>query len=75
MPWNIFGFTHNVYIIGVSVAPDDFFIRSFFLLNLPHLARNTEPNSRHIHIINPASNAKQNFDGASEYVNRIEVII
>jgi len=61
-PEFIFSVTHNVYIIGLSVAPDDFFIRSFFLSNLPHLARSTEPDSRHIHIINPASDAKKNFD-------------
>ena len=61
-PEFIFGFTHDVYIIGLSVAPDDFFIRSFFLSNLPHLASNSKPDSRHIHIINPASDANTNYD-------------
>jgi hypothetical protein len=57
-PEFIFGFTHDVYIIGLSVAPDDFFIRSFFLSNLPHLASD----ARHIHIINPAVDANINYD-------------
>jgi hypothetical protein len=61
-PEFIFGFTHDVYIIGLSVAADDFFIRSFFLSNLPHLARKSEPDTRHIHIINPAPDASTNYD-------------
>lgn len=61
-PEFIFGFTHDVYIIGLSLAQDDFFIRSFFLSNLPHLARNSASDARHIHIINPAGDVNENYD-------------
>jgi len=61
-PEFIFGSTHDVYIIGLSLAQDDFFIRSFFLSNLPYLAANTDSDARHIHIINPDMDAKINYD-------------
>ena len=61
-PEFIFAFTHDVYIIGLSLAQDDFFIRSFFLSNLPYLATSTDSDARHIHIINPATDAKLNYD-------------
>jgi hypothetical protein len=36
-PETAFAFTHDVYIIGLSLAPDDFFVRSLFLSNLPYI--------------------------------------
>jgi hypothetical protein len=32
-------FTHNTYIIGLSLSKDDFFIRSFFLDNFPYIRK------------------------------------
>ncbi|MCJ8321361.1 MAG: hypothetical protein MJK12_17110 [Colwellia sp.] len=57
-----FAFTHDVYIIGLSLAHDDFFIRSFFLANLPFIDKFTGINGRRIHIINPALDIKDNYD-------------
>tara|TARA_R110001592_G_scaffold311518_1_gene586401 strand:+ start:3858 stop:4928 length:1071 start_codon:yes stop_codon:yes gene_type:complete len=57
-----FAFTHDVFIIGLSLAPDDFFIRSFFLSNLPHLESYSGVSGRRIHIVNPDSNALANYD-------------
>lgn len=50
----MFAFTHDVYIIGLSLARDDFFIRSFFLANLPFIGKFTEAAGRKIVIINPS---------------------
>lgn len=50
-----FAFTHDVYIIGLSLAPDDFFIRSYFLNTLPFLSNVLSSKSRTIHIINPST--------------------
>ena len=54
--------THDVYIIGLSLAPDDFFIRSFFLSNLPFIESYTGVPGRHIHIINPDPKARDNYE-------------
>lgn len=48
---------HDVYIIGLSVSNDDFFIRSFFLSNLPYIGRN----GRKIIIISPDDRASKNY--------------
>jgi hypothetical protein len=53
-PEFIFAFTHDVYIIGLSLAHDDFFVRSFFLANLPYIEDYTGVPGRKIFIINPA---------------------
>lgn len=58
----VFAFTHDVYIIGLSLAPDDFFIRSFFLDNLPHLNSFTGFDDRKLFIINPSETEKDNYD-------------
>ena len=58
-----FGFTHNVYIIGLSLTPDDFFVRSFFLDNLPFL-KPQAAERREILIINSDANAKDNYEFA-----------
>lgn len=57
-----FAFTHDVYIIGLSLAPDDFFIRSFFLDNLPYVDSFTGVEGREIVIINPSPDAGKNYD-------------
>lgn len=61
-PEFMFAFTHDVYIIGLSLAPDDFFIRSFFLANLPFIESFSGVPGRQIHIINPASDICQNYN-------------
>jgi hypothetical protein len=55
-----FALTHDIYIIGLSLAPDDFFIRSFFLHTLPYLPNETGID-RKIHIINPALDVNINY--------------
>lgn len=56
-----FATTHDVYIIGLSLAPDDFFIRSLFLSNLPYIGSYSGVKGRKIFIINPDSNAGSNY--------------
>ena len=51
-PGFAFSATHNVYIIGLSVAEDDFFIRSFFLDTLPFIDSFTDVAGRKIFIVN-----------------------
>ena len=57
-----FSFTHDVFIIGLSLAPDDFFIRSFFLSNLPYLCSQSGANGRRIYIINPDPYVEKNYN-------------
>jgi hypothetical protein len=54
--------THDVYIIGLSLAPDDFFIRSFFLSNLPYIQSYSGIEGRRIYIINPDPASVKNYD-------------
>jgi hypothetical protein len=61
-PEFIFAFTHHVYIIGLSLAHDDFFVRSFFLSNLPYIDTYSGVPGRRIVIINPASAAKVDYE-------------
>jgi hypothetical protein len=60
-PESIFAFTHHVYIIGLSLAHDDFFVRSFFLSNLPYIHSYSDVPGRRIVIINPASSATDDY--------------
>lgn len=60
-PEFIFAFTHNVYIIGLSLAHDDFFVRSFFLANLPYIDDYSGVPGRRIVIINPADSAADDY--------------
>jgi len=69
-----FAFTHDVYIIGLSLAHDDFFVRSFFLSNLPFIQDYSGVSGRKIFIINPASTARSEYDfvlsrGHAEFIN------
>jgi len=56
-----FATTHDVYIIGLSLAPDDFFIRSLLLANLPFIGSYSGVNGRQIYIINPDPKAAENY--------------
>ena len=56
-----FSRTHDIYIIGLSLAPDDFFIRSMFLSNLPFIDSFTGFADRQIFIINPDPNCEKNY--------------
>jgi len=58
----VFEATHDVYIIGLSVAEDDFFIRSFFLDNLPYIDSFTGVSGRRIHIVNPDPRAAEAYE-------------
>ena len=56
-----FAATHDVYIIGLSLAPDDFFIRSLFLSNLPFIHSYSGVEGRKIFVINPDKKAEENY--------------
>lgn len=56
-----FSFTHDIYIIGLSLAQDDFFIRSYFLNTLPFLSNSEGTIQRTINIINPAMDVYENY--------------
>lgn len=60
-PENAFGYTHDVHIIGLSLADDDFFIRSFFLSTLPRLEALSGVAGRRICIINPDERVRGNY--------------
>lgn len=57
----IFAFTHHVYIIGLSLAHDDFFVRSFFLSSLPYIESYSSIPERKVIIINPADSARDDY--------------
>ena len=57
-----FSTTHDVFIIGLSLAPDDFFIRSLFLSNLPFINSYSGVKGRQIYIINPDPTSKKNYN-------------
>lgn len=50
-----FAGVQNIFIIGMGLSHDDFFIRSYFLSNLPFLT------DRKIHIVNPAPKAEEDY--------------
>jgi len=56
-----FATTHDVYIIGLSLAPDDYFIRSYFLSNLPYIQSYSGIQGRTVYIINPDDRAVDNY--------------
>ncbi|MFA7279041.1 MAG: hypothetical protein WC100_02995 [Sterolibacterium sp.] len=57
-----FATTHDVFIIGLGLAHDDFFVRSFFLSNLPHINAFSGIGGRRIFIVNPDKAAASNYD-------------
>ena len=61
-PEFLFAFTHDVYIIGLSLAHDDFFIRSFFLSNLPYIGDYSGVPGRRVIIINPSETVHEDYE-------------
>jgi len=59
-----FATTHDVYIIGLGLAHDDFFVRSYFLSNLPYINSYSGVDGRRIFIINPDEQAASNYEFA-----------
>jgi hypothetical protein len=57
-----FATTHDVYVIGVRLAKDDFFVRSFFLSNLPSIEDVTGVEGRQIYVINPEERIENNYE-------------
>ncbi|HMV29738.1 MAG TPA: hypothetical protein PKE23_10155 [Anaerolineales bacterium] len=57
-----FAFTHDVYIIGLSLAHDDFFIKSFFLSNLPYIQSYSGVEGRKVFVINPSSAVYSDYE-------------
>jgi len=57
-----FATTHDVYIIGLGLAHDDFLVRSFFLSNLPYIDSYSGVGGRRIFIINPDVCAASNYE-------------
>lgn len=56
-----FGYTHDIFIIGLSLARDDFIIRSLFLDNLPYADGYSGVPGRRIVIVNPDPLVRDNF--------------
>jgi len=55
-----FATTHDIFIIGFSLADDDFLIDSFFLDNLPYVTE-TAHQDRKIFVINPDTSIKNRY--------------
>ena len=73
-PEAAFATTHDVYIVGLGLAPDDFLVKSFFLSNLPSLNGSSGTDGRRIVIINPDPHAAEHYDfvlskGRAELLN------
>lgn len=64
-----FAFTHDVYIIGLSLTSDDFFIKSFFIDNLPYIKSHSGIPERKIIIINPDKRIVDNYSFISNKDN------
>lgn len=60
-PEFIFASTHDVYVIGLSLAKDDFFVRSFFLANLPYISGYSGIHGRRITIVNPSDTVHRDY--------------
>lgn len=58
----IFAFTHDVYIIGLSIAPDDFFVRSFFLSTLPYIDSYSGVPGRRVIVVNPSDAVHRDYE-------------
>jgi len=56
-----FGFTHDIFIIGLSLARNDFIIRSLFLDNLRYADGYSGVPGRRIVIVNPDPLVRDNF--------------
>lgn len=56
-----FAATHDVYIIGLCLASDDFLVRSYFLDNLPYIESSSGIPGRRIVVVNPDPMSKHNY--------------
>ena len=56
-----FGFTHDVFVIGLALARDDFIVRSFMLDNLPYIDGYSGVPGRRIHVVNPDPMARGRY--------------
>jgi hypothetical protein len=57
-----FACTHDIYVIGLGLAKDDFFVRSLLLSTLPYLSRSQGTEGRRVIIINPDEDASAHYD-------------
>ncbi len=59
-----FAFTlaKNAYIIGLSIAEDDFLVRSLFLYTLPRILETFDSGGCRVTVINPSTEARSNYD-------------
>jgi hypothetical protein len=57
----VFAVTHDVYIVGLSLSLDDYFIRSLFLESLPDLRAYSSIEDRRIFVINPDPSVRTNY--------------
>ncbi len=66
---NIFNFTKDIYIIGLSLAQDDFFIKNLFLYTLQYLSgfASLHDGEKELFIINPDDKINENYSFISEY--------
>lgn len=70
-PEAVFASTNeDVYIIGLSLADDDFLIKSFFLSTLPNIQSYSSNKNRKIAIINPDKDILNNYSFLSS--NNVE---
>ena len=60
-PEQFFSYTHNVYVVGLGLARDDFIIRSLFLGSLPFLVDLSGAGDRQVVVINPDPRTRENY--------------
>lgn len=60
-PEQFFSYTHNVYVVGLGLARDDFIIRSLFLGSLPYLVDLSGAGDRQVVVINPDPRTRENY--------------
>ncbi len=65
----IFNFTKDIYIIGLSLAHDDFFIKNLFLYTLQYLSdfSSLHDGEKELFIINPEDKINEIYSFVSEY--------
>ncbi len=66
---NVFNFTKDIYIIGLSLAHDDFFIKNLFLYTLQYLSNfsSLHDGEKNLFIINPENKIHEIYSFISEY--------
>lgn len=68
---NVFNFTKDIYIIGLSLAEDDFFIKNLFLFTLQYLKDHSSlhDGEKELFIINPDDKINEIYSFISNYKN------